>query len=515
MDLRTAEREVQRHSAELKKELRLGDLVLTQILFILGLFWLGTAGKLGSSHIMFWIPAVLLFYIPSGMVVVHLNQEMPLEGGIYQWAKLRFGDGAGFLVAWNIWASTVLSLSSMASQLVDNLAAAFGPSGAWIAESKWITVISGAVMISGLMLVAVRGLALGRWIHDAGGLALIVIPAAMMIFALPRWVHGQAAVAPVAFSFPAVSLLNLNILGKMSFGAFFGFDGAAIFSGEVRDPHVARSMRRSVWIAAPLIALIYILGTSCVLVFTRPDSIDLISPAAQTLTRGAQGMGIAGVVAPLAAALLICHIVGYSSLSYNAVIRLPMVAGWDHLLPAWLSRLHPRYKTPVGSIVFIGVVAFVFIVLGNLGGSVPTARQWKLHLLRACLPGDVCNSIGGARREAGLGRAARGRFRIHDDAALRSAFNFSDHRCAERSIVHRESERRGDRHQRGRGIVFQAGEKTKAGASPDITHAPECSSAPRAGARPVSHLWQARLEFRKTTPIARRYPDDARALQED
>jgi glutamate:GABA antiporter len=375
MDFRAAEREVQRHSAELKKELRLGDLVLTQILFITGLFWFGTAGKLGSSHIMFWIPAVLLFYIPCGMVVVHLNQEMPLEGGIYQWAKLRFGDGVGFLVAWNIWASTVLSLAMLTSQLTDNLAAAFGPSGAWIAESKWATVISGAVMMSGLMLVAVRGLALGRWIHDAGGITLIVIPAAMALFALPRWFHGEVAGAPAAFSIPAVSLLNLNILGKVSFGAFFGFDGAAIFSGECRDPHVARSIRRSVWLAAPVIALIYILGTSCVLVFTRPDSINLISPTTQALTRGAEEMGIGGVIGPLAAVLLICHVVAYSSLSYNAVIRLPMVAGWDHLLPAWLSRLHPRYKTPVGSIVFIGVMALVFIILGNLGVGAQEAFQ--------------------------------------------------------------------------------------------------------------------------------------------
>jgi amino acid transporter len=112
-----------------------------------------------------------------------------------------------------------------------------------------------------------------------------------------------------------------------------------------------------------------------VLVFTRPESIDLISPAAQALTRGAQGMGMAGVIVPLAAVLLICHVVGYSSLSYNAVIRLPMVAGWDHLLPAWLSRLHPRYKTPVGSIVFIGLLAFVFIVLGNLGVGAQEAFQ--------------------------------------------------------------------------------------------------------------------------------------------
>jgi len=57
------------------------------------------------------------------------------------------------------------------------------------------------------------------------------------------------------------------------------------------------------------------------------------------------------------------------------MIRLPMVAGWDHLLPDWLSRLHPRYKTPVGPIVFIGVVAFVFTILGNLGVGAQEAFQ--------------------------------------------------------------------------------------------------------------------------------------------
>jgi amino acid transporter len=45
---------------------------------------------------MFWIPAVLLFYIPSGIVVAHLAKEMPLEGGLYQWAKLRFSPVLGF-----------------------------------------------------------------------------------------------------------------------------------------------------------------------------------------------------------------------------------------------------------------------------------------------------------------------------------------------------------------------------------------------------------------------------------
>ena len=99
---------IERHSAELKKELRLGDLVMSHVMYIAGLQWIGTAGKVGPSHIMYWAPAVLLFFIPSGLVVVHLNREMPLEGGLYQWVKLRFGDLAGFLTALNLWATAVL-----------------------------------------------------------------------------------------------------------------------------------------------------------------------------------------------------------------------------------------------------------------------------------------------------------------------------------------------------------------------------------------------------------------------
>jgi hypothetical protein len=51
-----AEYRVELQSSELKKELRLIDLTGIQILNTDGLYWVGTAGKLGSSHAMFWIP---------------------------------------------------------------------------------------------------------------------------------------------------------------------------------------------------------------------------------------------------------------------------------------------------------------------------------------------------------------------------------------------------------------------------------------------------------------------------
>ena len=56
--------EVELQGSVLKKELRLVDLIGIQILGIVAYTWIGTAGKLGSSHVLFWWPAVVLFYIP-------------------------------------------------------------------------------------------------------------------------------------------------------------------------------------------------------------------------------------------------------------------------------------------------------------------------------------------------------------------------------------------------------------------------------------------------------------------
>ena len=78
----------------LRKELGLRDLVLAQVLFVVGSTWVGIAAKLGRAHTVFWLAAILLFYLPLGAVVIYLNRLMPLEGGLYQWAKAGFGERA-------------------------------------------------------------------------------------------------------------------------------------------------------------------------------------------------------------------------------------------------------------------------------------------------------------------------------------------------------------------------------------------------------------------------------------
>lgn len=83
-----AQQHIKAHNAGLKKQLGVKDLVLAQILTVVGRYGIGTAAKLGSAHLLFWLLALLLFFLPLATVVIYLNKLLSLEGGIYQWAKL-------------------------------------------------------------------------------------------------------------------------------------------------------------------------------------------------------------------------------------------------------------------------------------------------------------------------------------------------------------------------------------------------------------------------------------------
>src|SRR3954471_3901962 len=182
-DFQRAEERVEKRSRVFKKELGLRDLVLTQILYIVCLRLVGTAAKLDTAHIVFWVFAIILFYLPSAVVVIYLNKLMPLEGGLYQWAKLGLSDFVGFMVAWNLWLYVIILNSEIGLQLATNLSYALGADAAWLAGSKWFIAVAGCVIIGLMTVVSTRGLGLGKWIHNVGGLVMIVVFA--LLIALP------------------------------------------------------------------------------------------------------------------------------------------------------------------------------------------------------------------------------------------------------------------------------------------------------------------------------------------
>ena len=232
---------VRTHSAELKKELGLTDLVLTQILYVVGSQWVGTAAKLGRSQIVFWFLALLLFYVPLAAVIIHLNRAMPLEGGLYQWAKLGFNDFIGFLVGWNLWLYIILFMSSQGMAIAANIAYALGFNS--LGANKWFILVITSALVAFLIVVTVLGLSVGKWFQNAGGVAQIIIYATLLLIpfsacaaepcaSIIRW-RGHAG----RFSFQP-ECLRQNVHGRIQGIRIRGHPG-----GRVRNP--ARAIGRS------------------------------------------------------------------------------------------------------------------------------------------------------------------------------------------------------------------------------------------------------------------------------
>ena len=67
----------------LKRVLTLRDLVLFNLVAVIGLRWLATSAKAGPAALALWLLAAVFFFVPQGLAVVELSRRFPDEGGIY------------------------------------------------------------------------------------------------------------------------------------------------------------------------------------------------------------------------------------------------------------------------------------------------------------------------------------------------------------------------------------------------------------------------------------------------
>ncbi len=362
-NLATVEHQVEARSASLKKELGLFDLVLTQVVFVVGTIWVGWAAQLGRHQMAYWVLAIITFYLPLAAVVIFLNRLAPLEGGVYQWAKVAFNDFIAFMVAWNLWIFGISVMSGIGLIIKKNIAYAIGPRAAWMHDSKLMTIGVCVALTIAIIAASRRGLVFGKWVQNVGGLFLLVTFATLIL--LPFITGNLANYHPFATSLPEVSSQNINVFSKLAVGALSGFEYIAILAGECRAP--ARNISRSVLISAPIIVVMFVLGTASVLAFVAPEQVDLIGPIPQVLSLGFNSFGWVSTLVSITIFGVAARQIALMSIYFAGNTRLPMVAGWDNLLPNWFSRLHKRYRTPVNSILFVGVITLAFSLLPLIG----------------------------------------------------------------------------------------------------------------------------------------------------
>ena len=364
----------------LPRTLGLRDMVLFNIVAVLSLRWLATAAAAGPSSITLWVLAALFFFVPQGLAVSDLSARYPEEGGIYFWTKRTFGEAHGFMCGWCYWVNNILYYPNllMSTAVIGTYVVGRGGTGL---EGDWHYVLA-ATLIALWFATAINvvGLKTGRWLQNLGGVGTY-IPGLLLV---GLGFYAMATRAPATKLTPSTlipdlgQLSELNLWASIAF-AFAGLELSASLAGEVKNPE--RTLPRSIYISAPLIAFMYIAGTAAVLWLVPYKDVNIVSGFLQALEVGSGKTGLGLVwLAPLAALLYVIGNLGGVGAWLTGPARIAFVIGLDRYFPPAFGRVHPKWQTPYVVILTQSVLATVFLLLSVLGKGTTVEKAYLIVL---------------------------------------------------------------------------------------------------------------------------------------
>lgn len=359
----------------LPRELNLRDLVLFNLAALIGLTWVTTAAKAGPSAITLWLLAALLFFVPQGLAVVELSSHFPDEGGIYAWTKREFGTGHGFLCGWCYWINNVLFYPSVLFSIAALAAYAIDPAGDL--SERWTFVLPFTlVMLWVAAIFNAVGMGRGKWLQNCGGASTYVCGALLVAFGL----YGVFTSEPAnAFTLEALrpsfsDISALNFWATIAF-AFAGLELSSTMGSEIKEPR--RNLPLSIYIAAPLAAGVYILGTGAVLWYLPAGELEVIPAPFQAIGVGASRLSASlWWLAPAAAALAAFGRLGGLGAWLTGPARVAFTVGLDRYFPAAFGRVHTRWRTPHVAIFTQATIATLFVFFAVLGRGTTVERAF-------------------------------------------------------------------------------------------------------------------------------------------
>jgi glutamate:GABA antiporter len=364
------------------KSLGLRDVVLMNIVAVVGMRWIARGARTGPASIPLWVLAWVAFFVPLALAVSALARKYPEQGGVYAWVRRAFGSGHGFLCGWCLWVNNLFYFPSVLLFGAANLAAMGGWTG--LGDSRWYSVTFVLIGIWAAAGVSIIGLRWGKWLQNAGSLG-VWIPAGILIgcgaLALARF--GSATPFTAATMVPEGSLLDtIGLWSAMCF-AFSGFEITSLIGQEIKDPE--RTIPRGIFIAGAVTTLVYIAGSASVLVAVPVSSLKELSGITDAVKLVGERVGLTGLGA-LTGGLLVLNALANTASWTAGAARVPFAAGVDAAMPAAFARLHPRYRTPHVALIVQSVaasaifLASVFFTVAGRSTSIQEAYDILVNL---------------------------------------------------------------------------------------------------------------------------------------
>ena len=347
---------------------------LSPMVGIYSLFVLGVATG-GPAYVwLTWIPVIGMLFV--ALVFGELASHYPVAGALYQYSKFSVGPKFGWFVGWFYGIALLITVAAVDTGVVTYVTALTDNWFGWgLDPTDHLTILLITIILlaiqTGLNITGAQVMGqvakFGVYVEVVGTLGIAII------LAIHGFNHG------LGFLFTTQNVqnlasnpLDLNFSGNWLTGAaliavlapvyiFYGFEAAGDISEETKDAgrQVPRAMR---W------ALIWGGISSFILI----SALLLAMPSTDPVKATVDGGGVPFILGQLSSGLqdflLVIIIFAFFSCGTSvqgAGSRLAFSYGRDGALPAsrWISRINPRFKTPVNALLAGAVITVLFALL--------------------------------------------------------------------------------------------------------------------------------------------------------
>ena len=317
----------------------------------------------------------LLLWAVGGLIVIagaltyaELGAMYPESGGQYAYIKQAFGPLWGFLFGW----TSLLAIQAGANAY---LGVAFGeylgaflpfvsstntiasiPIGPWMWQPN-TAQLAGITALAVLSTVNYFGTKQGASVQGALTAIKLLSVAGLIGFGL----LAPAKVSPDwTAPLPSGNLLTaMGLAIVVTLGSFDGWYQATLCAGEIKRPE--RNLPLGMIGGTVLIGVVYLLIN---LVYFRAMPLSEIGVSTRIGEEATTAL-LGPTAGRILAAGVLISIFGCLSSAFIAASRLGLPMSEDAPSCRWMSRIHPRYRTPTGGIVTLGAWSMVLVLTGS------------------------------------------------------------------------------------------------------------------------------------------------------
>jgi amino acid transporter len=287
-----------------------------------------------------------------------MSQEFPITGSVYSYVQRGLNAHIGFLAGWMIIADYLLVPALL-----------YGFTGVWLnalvpSVPIWVFIV---IFVAINTFVTARGITVTA---ETNWVLLVIEVVTLVIFLVIglKFVlvdgggTGGLSFDPI-FQPDKVNLTFVASAASIAVLSFLGFDGISTLAEETHRPE--RTVGNATVAALIILGLIFVVQTY-VAALVHPNYKNL-DPELAFFQIGRDAGGVL-----LYYLLLVVNVIAVgianALAAQVAIARILYSVSRDDMLPAsgFLSRIHPRYRTPFNATLFVGVVtlgvALIFAV---------------------------------------------------------------------------------------------------------------------------------------------------------